>query len=640
MNSKSIGHLHFLIVEDDRFQREALEMLLTNLGAQNVSHAEDGKVALDVLSTSHVPIDIVLCDLDMPQMDGMAFLRNLAKTNNQPAVILSSGLGGAMMDSVEAMAKAYELNVLGTMAKPPSRSRFLALINDLKGRGTGSRSSNTPITFSQHEIAHALKNGEFIPYFQPKVAMDTGQVVGMEALVRWNSPVLGLLPPSAFLAQVELYGLMDHLTWIMLAKSATTCRRWHDNGLALSVSVNLSLSSLGRIELAERIDELVRKRGLSPTHMILEVTETAAMSAVGPSLENLTRLRLRGFGLSIDDYGTGYSSLQQLTRVPFTELKIDQSFVKDALRHDATRIVVESSLDIARKLGLKVTAEGIETYEHWQLLSKMGCDIAQGYLIAKPMPEDVMLTWLGNWSLSSIQRTEAVSRPLHILLVEDEDFQRETYGELLEQLGLGRVQTASNVDEALSRLEAASFDLVISDVGLGERSGLDLVRLIRARQTRANPATRIVLLSSSSEQNVVIQSIELDINGFVVKPANLRVLHEAILQALLETFEPQSAEAYLKASSDAPQPPHVSATISRTEAKPGVGRTTFVGEQMSLLSAKAGMVLAEPIYSRERVLVLGRGKSLTQSIINRLLDIRDELASADITVLHARTKPD
>lgn len=640
MNSKNIGHLHFLIVEDDQFQREALAMLLTNLGAQHVAQAEDGKVALDVLSTSHVPIDIVLCDLDMPEMDGMAFLRNLAKSNIQPAVILSSGLGGAMMDSVEAMAKAYELNVLGTMTKPPSRSRLLALINDLKSRATSPRSSNAPITFSQHEIAHALKNGEFIPYFQPKVAMDSGQVVGMEALVRWNNPVLGLLPPSAFLAQVELYGLMDHLTWIMLAKSAATCRRWHDNGLALSVSVNLSLSSLGRIELAERIDELVRKRGLSPTHMILEVTETAAMSAVGPSLENLTRLRLRGFGLSIDDYGTGYSSLQQLTRVPFSELKIDQSFVKDALRHDATRIIVESSLDIARKLGLKVTAEGIETYEHWQLLSKMGCDIAQGYLIAKPMPEDVMLTWLDKWSLSSIQRPEAVAHPLTILLVEDEDFQRETYGELLEQLGLGRVQTASNVDEALLRLEATSFDLVISDVGLGERSGLDLVRLIRGRQTSASPATRIVLLSSSSEQNVVIQSIELDINGFVVKPANLRVLHEAILQALSETFEPQAAEAYLKPSGDAPQPSHVSASILRSEAKPGVGRTAFDGEQMSLLSAKAGMILAEPIYSRERVLVLGRGKALTQSIINRLLDIRDELESPDVTVLHARTKPD
>lgn len=640
MNSKNIGHLHFLIVEDDQFQREALAMLLTNLGAQHVAQAEDGKVALDVLSNSYVPIDIVLCDLDMPEMDGMAFLRNLAKSNIQPAVILSSGLGGAMMDSVEAMAKAYELNVLGTMTKPPSRSRLLALINDLKSRATSPRSSNAPITFSQHEIAHALKNGEFIPYFQPKVAMDTGQVVGMEALVRWNNPVLGLLPPSAFLAQVELYGLMDHLTWIMLAKSATTCRRWHDNGLALSVSVNLSLSSLGRIELAERIDELVRKRGLSPTHMILEVTETAAMSAVGPSLENLTRLRLRGFGLSIDDYGTGYSSLQQLTRVPFSELKIDQSFVKDALRHDATRIIVESSLDIARKLGLKVTAEGIETYEHWQLLSKMGCDIAQGYLIAKPMPEDVMLTWLDKWSLSSIQRPEAVAHPLTILLVEDEDFQRETYGELLEQLGLGRVQTASNVDEALLRLEATSFDLVISDVGLGERSGLDLVRLIRGRQTSASPATRIVLLSSSSEQNVVIQSIELDINGFVVKPANLRVLHEAILQALSETFEPQAAEAYLKPSGDAPQPSHVSASILRSEAKPGVGRTAFDGEQMSLLSAKAGMILAEPIYSRERVLVLGRGKALTQSIINRLLDIRDELESPDVTVLHARPKPD
>jgi EAL domain-containing protein (putative c-di-GMP-specific phosphodiesterase class I) len=178
---------------------------------------------------------------------------------------------------------------------------------------------------------------------------------------------------------------MENLTFLMLEKAAKVCRQFRDNGKTMTLSVNLSLSSLSDITLADRITQTVRDAGVDPHHIILEVTESAAMTNVAEALENLARLRMRGFGLSIDDYGTGFSSIQQLTRVPFTELKIDQTFVTHCNGDRALRVILESSIDMARKLRVRSVAEGVEERTEWELLKELNCDVAQGYFIAKPM---------------------------------------------------------------------------------------------------------------------------------------------------------------------------------------------------------------------------------------------------------------
>jgi EAL domain-containing protein (putative c-di-GMP-specific phosphodiesterase class I) len=159
----------------------------------------------------------------------------------------------------------------------------------------------------------------------------------------------------------------------------------------LTVSVNLSLVSLTDTTLADRITNAVHSAGLEPRYMVLEITETTAMTEVAPALENLARSRMRGFGLSVDDYGTGFSSLRQLTRVPFTELKIDQSFVTGCAENPSSRAIVESSVDMAHRLEIKGVAEGVETQAEWDVLKRVGCDMAQGYLMAKPMDEQSFL---------------------------------------------------------------------------------------------------------------------------------------------------------------------------------------------------------------------------------------------------------
>jgi EAL domain-containing protein (putative c-di-GMP-specific phosphodiesterase class I) len=204
---------------------------------------------------------------------------------------------------------------------------------------------------------------------------------------------------------MEETGLIDELTIEMLGRSAAFCREWRSaSGSDVHVSVNLSIRSLAELQFAERVTDVVRGEGLDPRHVVLEVTESATTTEVGKVLENLSRLRMKGFGLSIDDYGTGYSSMQQLTRIAFTELKVDQSFVANAARQKWARVILESSLDMARKLNITSAGEGVETQQDWDLLGLLGCKLGQGYFIAGPMEAGEFLTWVRS-------RAEPASRP-------------------------------------------------------------------------------------------------------------------------------------------------------------------------------------------------------------------------------------
>ena len=356
--STPIAGLKFLVVEDHAMQRAALVEMMRVLGARNIEEVADGDAALAAqASGSH---DIVITDLDMPGMDGMEFIRHLGEARQRVAVILTSVHERALIASVAAMTEAYGIRLLGSIEKPATPHKLAALIA-LYERPPAAAMTVASAPASDAEVSAALAARLFEPLFQPKVELATGRVTGAEALARWRHPQQGMIGPYAFIPALEASRRIDELTWIMLEKAAAACREWRAQGLDATVSVNLSLATLSASHCADRIADLVRAQALEPGHVVLEVTETAAMSNIARVLENLARLRMKGFGLSIDDYGTGYSSLQQLARIPFTELKIDQSFVMRALDRDSCRAIVESSIDIARKLGLTVVAEGVET---------------------------------------------------------------------------------------------------------------------------------------------------------------------------------------------------------------------------------------------------------------------------------------
>ena len=381
------SELSFLVVEDDDFQRRVVVNMLRSLGATEVREAGDGKQALDVLHAAHdKPLDIALCDMDMPEMDGMECLRRMGQENNTASVIILSTLDKALLASVGKMSKAYGVKLLGIAEKPIPLTQLESLIAQYERTATDAPPPRIAAqVFSLEEILHGVRMQQFEPYFQPKVDFKTNRMTGAEALARWNHPQHGVIAPYAFIPLLEQSGNIDDLTFLIMGKAAAACRLLHDKGYAISISVNLSLTSLTDTTLADRITQVVFDAGVDPHHIVLEVTESAAMTDVAHALENLARLRMRGFGLSIDDYGTGYASMQQLTRIAFSELKIDQSFVKDFATNPALRIVVESSIDMAHKLRVESVAEGVETQQDWDTLKSMGCDTAQGYFIAKPM---------------------------------------------------------------------------------------------------------------------------------------------------------------------------------------------------------------------------------------------------------------
>jgi len=384
--------LTVLVVEDDGFQRRTLARMLQSLGARQVREAGDGRQALDCVQ-DEVP-ELIVCDLDMPKMDGMEFIRHLAQTDRTISVIIASAQHRSLLASVEKMARAYGVPLLGVIEKPVTLEGLEDLIARREPpKPRPMRGAAAPASFSLEQILIGVRERQFEPYFQPKVGLASDQVVGAEALARWNHPDHGLVGPYAFIAPLEQGRRIDELTMLMLDKAARACATWRDEGVDITVSVNLSLASLTDTTLADQITHTVLSAGLEPRHMILEITETAAMTEIAPALENLNRLRMRGFGLSVDDYGTGFSSLRQLTRVPFTELKIDQGFVTGCAVNSSSRAIVESSIEMSRRLDIKSVAEGVETQGDWDLLKSAGCDVAQGYFIAKPMPDSSLLAF-------------------------------------------------------------------------------------------------------------------------------------------------------------------------------------------------------------------------------------------------------
>lgn len=378
-----------LIVEDHDFQRRILARLLGALGAKQVLEAANGRAALALLEAGHAP-GLVICDLDMPEMDGMAFIRHLGQRLPDVSVIVTSAMDPVLLGSVAKMADAYGVRLIGMLEKPVTRVHLAQLIAASENERPRRAVPPAP-SFTLEEIEAGIRNHEFVPFFQPKLEMKTGAVVGAEALARWRHPTQGIVAPYGFILPLERAGRIDALTFLMIEQSAHAARRLREAGLDITVSVNLSTTSLSDVALADRVTEIVTGCGVEPKHMVLEITETAAMTALAPALENLVRLRMKGFGLSIDDYGTGFSSLAQLARVPFTELKIDQCFVTGCGDNQNAYVIVEASIALAHGLKLKTVAEGIETQDDWNVLRALGCDMAQGYFIARPMDEGALL---------------------------------------------------------------------------------------------------------------------------------------------------------------------------------------------------------------------------------------------------------
>ncbi len=248
------------------------------------------------------------------------------------------------------------------------------------------------------DIWNGITQDQFLPHYQPKVVLKGMELVGVEALMRWKHPEHGLLSAGTFLHLVSDNFLFDDLTAIMLEKSIGQCHRWQNHGIDVKVSVNLSPDLLLDPGLADRIEAKVIEHSVAHESVIIEIPESVVARDAREVLETLAQLRARGFGLAIDDYGTGHCSKRQLERIPANELKIDRKMLAGAARLPALRAALVDSVDMAHELNFQSVAEGIENQEEWDLVNELGCDMAQGYFIARPMSGEDLLAWHQVWT--------------------------------------------------------------------------------------------------------------------------------------------------------------------------------------------------------------------------------------------------
>ena len=415
-----VSELKVLLVDDDAFMINLTKRILRQLGIESALDATDGELALDRLNES--TIDVIVCDLNMPGMDGLEFLRHLAGRESQPAVILLSGEDKSILRTAEQLAQAHKLRILGALSKPIKKEPFEALLEKV----AASQTERSQFTFEQltpDEIREGLQGDAVTLVYQPKIAVAGRELVGVESLVRWRDPERGLMGPGALIPVAEESGLINDVTEAVFKAAMAQCGAWRADGFDLKVAVNVSVENLDQLDFPEFIVDTAAEEGVPPSSVVLEVTESRIMADIVKPLEILTRLRMKGVGLSIDDFGTGASSMQQLKRIPFTEIKIDREFVAGAADDEEARAMLVSSIGLGKDLGLSVVAEGVETQAEWDLVASLGVNVVQGYLVAKAMPGDAVQAWLEDWSAKTVMRRRMaqphVPRRLAAILAAD-----------------------------------------------------------------------------------------------------------------------------------------------------------------------------------------------------------------------------
>lgn len=387
-----------LLVDDDPFMLGVQSRMLRAMGYAVIDTAASADAALRLLGEGRAAVDVVICDLNMPDIDGLELLRRLGDSGFRGDVILLSGEGPRIIHAVRKLFAGRSPSILGGLEKPAGRAALRTLLDRWKPPVAPVPVFRWP-DYTAADLQPAQQAEQWVLHYQPKVDLRTGALTGMEALVRWNHPAHGLVYPDRFIGLAEDCGTIDALTdWVLQAALAQLVR-WHREGLQIQMAINVSMENLRAPDFARRVGAMVRQHRLSPQDVVLEVTESRVLAMSSAALETLVRLRMQRFGLSIDDFGTGHSSLAQLRDVPFTELKIDRGFVHDARQNELIRPMLEGSVGIAHRLGLQAVAEGVETEDDWALLRELGCDVAQGYFIGRPMPGDALPAWLADWLL-------------------------------------------------------------------------------------------------------------------------------------------------------------------------------------------------------------------------------------------------
>jgi EAL domain-containing protein (putative c-di-GMP-specific phosphodiesterase class I) len=385
-----------LILDDDVQDANLIANEARSLGFE-VRILADATLFIDAFlawKPTHLAIDIV-----MPSINGIEILKTLAQLDCQSAIILSSGIGTDTLPAAQIAAIEHNLNIRGILYQPFHQHILRHLLTDQVSvdlhAHTSSDISAQSFIVDATTIDDAIRNKQFTLFYQPQIELHSGKVIGFEGLLRWKHPTLGIKLPELFIPVAEKTGQIDQLTQIVIETGFNFIRSLSKT---LSFSLNISAKSIKNHSLTNALVNASQSLEVAPERVILELTETATMHDPEEAQQILSQLRTEGFKLSIDDFGTGYSSMAQLAKLPFTELKIDKSFVTTMETSSKSRKVVASTLKLAESLGLETIAEGVENTLAAIGLRELGCRYGQGYYFARPMDQATASTWLTQWN--------------------------------------------------------------------------------------------------------------------------------------------------------------------------------------------------------------------------------------------------
>lgn len=337
--------------------------------------------------------DVLVMGLRFEDGDGLRLIRELGALPEAPAVFIASRQQRAVLKAAQSLADVCGLQFAGACEHP---SDAAAIARQLAGWKSPprARAVPTPAPLSREEACALMGREQLFPWLQPKVRLDTREVVGVEALMRGFDEQGRLVTPDRLIPVLARHGLLDEATLLVARQTTDFVIRCLDEGMAISASINVSMNSLARPGFCRQLEATIQGAGLDPSWITLEITETDAMSDVVSVVENTARIRMLGFNLAIDDFGTAYSSFDQLARIPFSELKVERAFVTGAADNLGKRATLAACAMLGRSLGLQVVAEGVETAADLACVRDAGCTQLQGYLVSAPIPVGRALDWL------------------------------------------------------------------------------------------------------------------------------------------------------------------------------------------------------------------------------------------------------
>jgi EAL domain-containing protein (putative c-di-GMP-specific phosphodiesterase class I) len=386
--------LRILVLGAPHFQRLISGKMRSQPDCQEIFTVADWVQALAMIEHEG-PVDITLCDLRFEGVNNLELLQSVGRSGLMGAIIICSPLPAEVLRAVRQIVSPLGMVLLGDFNESSPLRPLQALLEKQKNESLAVPVS-PPVAalVNEDDVRQAFSRRQLQTFFQPKFNLLTGEVYSIEALARWHHPVKGVIPPSVFIPVIEQSGLLDELLFMQLEQGLSIQRQALAQGFSLNLAFNLQVSQLANAHLIPRIRLVLDVHDLPGSGLTFELTETGLLEVPPASLERLTRLRMMGCGLSIDDFGAGFSSLQRLCQLPFNEIKLDAGFVRGVMHEPRCRAVITSTLALGEALGMAVVVEGIETEEQRRVLQDLGCTQGQGYWCARPMSGADLLHWL------------------------------------------------------------------------------------------------------------------------------------------------------------------------------------------------------------------------------------------------------